>query len=77
MPCMQRQNPHKSKFGHHLDKIPPVLSEVQARNLSKCRASRNNHYQRASRLDAEPITHDKPWLSALSFAEIRIKNITG
>ena len=59
MSPLQGQNPHKSEVGHNTYKLPPVLSEMQARNPDKCKKFKYIRYQSASRLDAEPMTYEK------------------
>ena len=72
MPCVQGQNQDKGKPGHDIDKLPAVLSKMQARDLGKCATAKNIHYQSASRLDAEPITYENIVVIG-SFYETKLK----
>ena len=59
MPYLQKQNPHKGIYENKNDVLSIVLPYVQEWNISGCWKSECNGYQRAGRLDAEPITCEK------------------
>jgi vacuolar-type H+-ATPase subunit B/Vma2 len=64
---LQKQNPNKNTARHIYIEFSVVLSEVQGRKHYQRRTSTyvSGRYQRAGRLDAEPITVILSRLSAL------------
>jgi len=59
MPYLQRQNPNKGICKNGAIIFPSLLPQMQKGNNDKRQTAKYNRYQRASRLDAEPITYEK------------------
>ena len=50
VPRLRQQNPRQNKRGYGLEKLSPLLSEMQAGNADRNRKLENNRYSKAGTL---------------------------
>ena len=58
MPGVRQQNTPANTVRYRTDTLSTVLSQVQERVIDQCKTANGIGYQRARRLDAEPITQE-------------------
>ena len=57
MPSVRQQNTPANTVRYRTDTLSSVLSQVQERVIDQCKTANGIGYQRARRLDAEPIIY--------------------
>lgn len=58
LPGLRKQDPHQADISDGAAKLPPVLPQMQSGDAHQCGKISYIRYQRAGRLDAEPITSE-------------------
>ena len=53
--CLQKQNTGENPRRYGVSQLPTVLSEMQTGKFGECKKTEYTSYERARRIDAEPI----------------------